>query len=49
VNAGPEWTQVELVAEPKEAFAAGGTVLTCHLGAKTQTVAFADVRVEQLP
>ena len=48
VAAGPEWQRVEIVGEAKDAYGPKGTVLTCHLGQKKQTVQFADVRVEEM-
>ncbi len=49
VKVGSAWQKVELVTEGKDEYKAGGTLLTCHLGGKKQTVQFADVRVEELP
>ncbi len=46
VKANAEWKKTELAMEAKEAYASGGTVLTCHLGAQAQNVEFADVRAE---
>ena len=49
VKADAEWKRVEMVAEGvKDAHEPGGSVLTCHLGGKLQTVQFADVRVEKV-
>ena len=49
VKAGPEWQRVEIAGKAMEAYEAKGTVLTCHLGQRQQTVQFADVRVEESP
>jgi arylsulfatase A-like enzyme len=48
VTAGKDWQKVELVGEAKDDFEPSGTVLTCHLGQKLQTVQFADVRAEEV-
>jgi len=48
VQAGTDWRRIELTGTAKEAFAPGGSVLTCHLGKQLQTVQFADVRAEKL-
>lgn len=46
VKATAGWAKTELIAETKEGCPSGGTVLTCHLGAKEQNVQFADVRID---
>jgi hypothetical protein len=48
VKPGPQWRKVELVARPTEDYEPKKLVLTCHLGARLQTIEFADVRVEQV-
>lgn len=48
VTADPIWKRIEITAEAKDAYDPDGTVLTCHLGGKLQTVQFADVRVEKV-
>jgi len=48
VEANATWQKVELVGEPKEDYKRNGTVLTCHIGQKLQTVQFADVRAEEM-
>ena len=49
VKAGPDWQRVEIEGTPEQSYDAGGTVLTCHLGDRRQSVRFADVRVEEVP
>jgi len=49
VKAAKAWQRVEIIGEPREAYQPNGTVLTCHLGERKQTVQIADVRIEELP
>ena len=46
VKADSTWRKFVIVGTPTTAYKAGGTVLTCHLGTKKQSIQFADVRVE---
>lgn len=48
VKATADWQKVEIIGKPGESHKPKGTVLTCHLGQKEQTVQFADVRVEEM-
>ncbi len=48
VEAGDEWRKVEIVGQPKNNYATGSSVLTCHLGEKVGTIQFADVRIEEV-
>jgi iduronate 2-sulfatase len=48
VKANATWQKVELVGSPEEDYKRNGTVLTCHIGQKLQTVQFADVRAEEV-
>ncbi|MBN2449241.1 MAG: sulfatase [Lentisphaeria bacterium] len=48
VQAHAEWQQIELIGRPEADFGPAGTVLTCHLGGRLQTVQFADVRAEEI-
>lgn len=48
VVADGTWQWVELVATPEVGFDPDGTVLTCHLGGRLQTVQFAAVVAEEL-
>ncbi|MDA3924233.1 MAG: sulfatase [Kiritimatiellae bacterium] len=48
VDAADSWKKIEIIGKPKNDYAIGGAVLSCHLGDKVQTVQFADVRIEEL-
>ena len=48
VEAGNQWKKIEIIGKPKNDYAIGSAVLTCHLGEKVQTIQFADVRIKEV-